>query len=106
MPLGFPNYKMLDHAKTKRVIFLDPQPYHFIKYERAIVKYIKYSHENVIYYAKDEMESWQLNFKDIDQENETLVGTKRPDLLLHKCLQNMLIIEKVYFCFYKKVCVF
>ena len=50
-------------------------------------------------------ESWELEFKDVDQENETLVAEKRPDLHVHECLQNVLVIENFYFCFFQKVCV-
>ena len=88
---------MANNATTKRVLFLDSLQFDFIKYELATIKYIKYSHVNLIYYAKDNKQTWELQFRDQDQKNETLVAKKRSDLYMHVCLQNTLVIEKVYF---------
>ena len=102
-PFYFENHLPLDHAGKKHVLFLDSKPFENIKYELANIKYIKYYDDNVIYYAKDDKESWELKFKDVDQKNETLVAKKRPDLHVHECLQNVLVIENFYFCFFQKV---
>ena len=104
MPTGFPNYKLLNNAKTKRVIFHEPIKHDLTNYEFATIKYIKYSYEDEIYYAKDKKKSWKLEFMDIDQE--TILAKYRYDLNMHVCLQNVLMIEKVFFCFFKTVGVF
>ena len=104
-PFYFANHLPLDHAGKKHVLFLDSKPYENVKYELATIKYIKYYDGDIIYYAKDDKESWELEFKDVDKENETLVAKKRPDLHVHECLQSALVIETFYFCFFQKVCV-